>query len=516
MSDYSDLASFFKEKKLNVIIAAEGETRTHSSVNNEVVLKTPAGGVSVAFDTLATAAQATYIARGRTPEDLKMVDKHGKVTISADEGSYTLKRLFIPEEDINSYYFGFSNQTLWPLCHVAFEKPLFREEWYAGYTRVNRLYAQAIKDEIRGKSGKTFVWINDYQLALVPAFLGKQKDVTVGFFWHIPWPTWEIFRILPHKKDILWSLLSCDFLAFHRGYQVRNFLSTVDNELEVRIDHERHKVHFDKNVLTVMNLPMGLDTEVIRSHATVPEDSFITSVIQQVFGIKAATQTNEKKKETIHDLFEKYQVILGIDRLDYTKGLPQRLDAIDIFLERNPKYIGKVLYLGIMAPSRDQVPSYKALRKEVERKAIEINRKYKTGDWTPLHLIYKPYEREDIIEFYKKAKLCLVTPLDDGMNLVSKEFVTVAATTKDPGMLVLSQFAGSAIDLSSALIVNPYDTESVSDAMLRGLTMSQKEKRERMENMVTQLNEHNIYEWAKTFTKESLNAARENTTQKSY
>lgn len=505
MAGFDDLKNFFKDRGYNVIIAADAQTRNHETEKNEIVLKTPAGGVSVAFDALARASSATYIARGKTSEDKKMVDSRGKVMLEDPEGAYTLKRLFLTDEELEKYYYGFSNQTLWPLCHVAFEKPIFNKEWYEGYKAVNKQFAQAIKEEIKGK---TFVWINDYQLSLVPAYLGKRKDVVVGMFWHIPWPTWEVFRVLPQQKDILWSLLSCDFLAFHRRYQVRNFLDTVDRELEVRIEDERGRVYFDKNVLTVASLPMGLDTDVIRSLVT-PQESFLSDIIQQALGMHEEKEP-EKKSSLIDEFFKKYQVILGIDRLDYTKGIPQRLAAIDRFLEQNPRYIGKVLYLGIMAPSRDKIPSYKALKLQIEETAKAINKKYQRGSWKPLYLAYESFDRDDIINFYKQATLCLVTPLDDGMNLVSKEFVIATSLSSEPGMLILSQFAGSAIDLASALIINPYDHDAVANAIKRGLEMPKKEKVERVKQMVSQLDEHNIYEWARSFARGTFDAAQVN------
>lgn len=337
MYGLKDLKAFFKEQDINVVIAADGETRSHETVNHQLVLRTPAGGVSVGFDALARASSATYIARGKTFDDQLAVDRDGKVHIGFNGDSYTLKRLFLSERDTRDYYYGFSNQTLWPLCHAAFERPVFNKDWFEGYARVNRQFADAIADEIGDK--KTFVWINDYQLSLVPTYLGKRKDVAVGFFWHIPWPTWEIFRTLPQKRDILWSLLSCDFLAFHRGYQMRNFMETVSRELEARIDEERGKIYFDEHTLKVMSLPMGIDTDVIESLVKPQngEGTMLADALRKTLGIKKSPALL-RDHDPLHTLFERYKIILGVDRLDYTKGILERLDGIDRFLDLNPEY----------------------------------------------------------------------------------------------------------------------------------------------------------------------------------
>lgn len=507
MTSFYDLQDFFRDLGYKIIIVSDGEPRAHVKVDGELVMKSPAGGVSVAFDAVARASEGVYIANGKTEADREAMQGKSKIAIKTSDGSYDLKRVFLTPEQQEAYYLGFSNQTLWPLSHAAFEKPVFNPAWYNDYVEVNKMFAKAIKEEIKGK---TFVWINDYQLSLVPTFLGKNKDTVVGFFWHIPWPTWEIFRVLPQKKDILWSLLSCDFLAFHRRYQAQNFMSTVSRELEVRIDSETNSIFFDNNIVTVSDLPMGIDTDTIEELAKPQEkETFLAAAIRQSLGIPKE-EVGSKKTKAMDAFFEKYRVLLGVDRLDYTKGLVYRLEAIDRFFEKYPKYIGKAIYLGIMSPSREGVPSYKLLRREVEQKVKDINKKYATEDWKPLRMIYESYTREDVIHFYEKADISLVTPLDDGMNLVSKEFVVAASVSHDPGVLILSQFAGSAIDLTAALIINPYDIEEGADAIARGLEMSKEEKRERMKNMFDSLQERNIYLWTEQFVKKAITASREN------
>lgn len=510
MTSYYDLRDFFQKQDYKVIIVADGETRMHTRINGELVMKNVPGGVSSSFDILAQASKATYIARARTEEDKIPVDKKGRITIKGNEGEYTLKRIFLSQKETDDYYFGFSNQTLWPLCHVAFEKPEFQQEWYEGYKEVNQKFAKAIREELDGKT-KTFVWIHDYQLALVPLFLGHQKNVITSMFWHIPWPTWELFRILPVKKDILWSLLSCDFLAFHRGYQARNFLDTVRRELAVMIDEEKRQVLFDKNVTTVRHLPLGIDVDVIKDMvAPSPKDSFLLKMLRDIVGSGEYPDEKEQKPDPLDSYFQNYQVILGVDRLDYTKGVPHRLRAIDKFFEKYPQYRGKVVYIGVMSPSRSQIPSYQSLKKEVDEITESINKKYKIKGWKPINLIHESFTRDEVINLYKKANLCLVTPLDDGMNLVSKEFVIAQSYLDNPGMLVLSQFAGSAIDLGASLIVNPFDVEQVADNIKKGLEMPVADKKERIADMIEHMEDRNIYSWAESFFKHASAASKAN------
>lgn len=500
MTSFEDLKKFFQGQDYKFIIVSDAETRVHVKKGTEIDVQIPAGGVSIALDPIAAASGCIYISRGKTDADKEVLDKQNKIKINEDDGSYTLKRVFLTEAEVEGYYNGFSNQTIWPLCHVTFERPEFKKEWFEEYKRVNKKFADAIKSEIKGK---TFIWINDYQLALVPHYLGRHKDVVIGMFWHIPWPTWEVFRILPYKKEILESMLSCNYLAFHRGYQARNFITTVGREFQARIDIETSKIYMGDSVTKVDNLPLGIDVDVIKSLTKTDDEkssSLIDLIVKKIF-------KSGKVENSFAALFEKNKVILGVDRLDYTKGLLLRINAIGSFFKNNPSQRGKVVYLGMLAPSREKIPSYINLKKELERKAEEINNEHGTKTWKPIHLVHSVFTRKQLLGFYEKASVCLVTPRDDGMNLVSKEFVVSASLSKNPGMLVLSQFAGSAIDLTSALIVNPYDIEEVSGAIKKALDMSRDEKISRIKDMVENLEENNAYDWAMNFVK-NANLAR--------
>lgn len=500
MTTFEDLKTFISSQKMRVIIAADAETVVLEKKDGEVSQRLLSGGVSVVLDPLAKASSAIYIGRSKTDDEKKILGTRGETKVASERGAYTLKRVYLESGEFENYYNGFSNQTLWPLCHVAFENPGFHRLWYEGFVNVNKKFAEGIRNEIKGN---TFIWVNDYQLCLVPKFLNRPKNTTIGFFWHIPWPTWEAFRILPQKKEILESLLMCDFIGFHRGYQVRNFIDTVRREFEVRVEDETNKIYYKGHVTTVKNLPLGIDTDVVSEIAKKDkEEGTITVLIKKIL----RNEEYKKDESPYIEYFRKYKVILGVDRLDYTKGLMLRLEALDRFFEKNKKYIGKAIYLGILAPSRDTIPSYKELKDNVEREAEAINRKYEKNGWKPINLIYQTFSRKEIIDFYLHASLCLVTPRDDGMNLVSKEFVMAASFSKNPGMLVLSQFAGSATDLSQALIVNPYDKNEVVEAIRNGLEMKREEKIRRTKLMAKVLEENNVYKWGMDFFQNTIDS----------
>jgi trehalose 6-phosphate synthase/phosphatase len=502
MTTYEELKGFFAKQNLKVIMAADAETVVLKREGKSIAEFLPSGGVSSVMDPIAKAASAVYIARAKNPEEKKSPEQ----TIEDEKGKYKLKRLFFEQKDLDGYYNGYSNQTLWPLSHVAFELPIFNPQWYESFKKVNEKFAEKIKEEIKGN---TFVWVNDYQLSLVPKFVGRPKNTTIGLFWHIPWPTWEAFRILPQKKEILESLLTCDFIGFHRGYHVRNFLDTVRREFELRIDEETNKVYFQGHATTVKNLPLGIDTDVIAAIAKKEEEKRINVpkiIVRKLFKVDENKEQTEEKEDLFDDLFKEYKVILGVDRMDYTKGLKLRLDGIERFFEMNKKYLGKVVYLGIMAPSREQIPAYKAVKNEVETETDRINAKFGKNGWRPIRLAYKVFDRGEIIKLYMKSDLCLVTPRDDGMNLVSKEYVAAASVGKKPGMIILSQFAGSAIDLTSALIINPYDLNEIAESIKTGLEMNEREKIRRMRSMAKTLDDRNVYEWALEFFEGALDA----------
>jgi trehalose 6-phosphate synthase len=486
MSMLDSLKAFARTLDSRVIIAADGQTRTHKREHGRMVEETPAGGVGVALDRVSQVLHATYVTRARTAEDQEVTDEEGKTIVRGKHGSYTLKRIDISEAEADQYYFGYSNQSLWPLFHPAFEKPVFDREWYEGYAVVNRRFAGAINAEI---DGRTVVWVNDYQLALVPSMVERGEDTVLAFFWHIPWPSWELFRILPNRREILTSLLSCDFIGFHTREYARHFLEAVAQELGTPVDERMLTAQYEGRRVRVGALPLGVDADVIREQVEREEE------------VAAASAPYAA-------LCDCQAVILGADRLDYTKGIRERLEGLDQFFDRYPQYRGTATYVGVMAPTRETIPAYQELKDEVIALADQINAKYGRDGWQPLHMVYDGMPRDEVIRLYGCARVCLVTPLADGLNLVAKEFVAAASCVDDPGMLVLSEFAGAAEELGEAIIVNPFDIDAVADAIAAALEMAPEERMQRIATMASRLDRDNVYVWAEALLRRAIAAAR--------
>jgi len=484
------LTAFADTLNCQVIIAADGQTRTHTRENGRVVEQTPAGGVGVALDRVSQVLNATYVTRSRTPEDQQVTDDEGKTTVRGKDGSYTLKRIEASEEETEQYYYGFSNQSLWPLFHPAFEKPIFDREWFEGYATVNRRFAEAINAEI---TGRILIWVNDYQLSLVPSMLERSEDVALAFFWHIPWPSWEMFRILPQRREILESLLCCNYIGFHTEEYARNFLAAVQHELDATIDERTLTAQYDGRRIRVGALPVGVDSDVIREQMEQEDEP-----------------TESPAKAPYTALCDRQAVILGADRLDYTKGIQERLEGLDHFFTRFPEWRGAATYVGIMSPTRESIPAYQELKEQVIALADGINDRHREGDWQPLCMVYEGMRRADIIRLYGCARVCLVTPLADGLNLVAKEFVAAASCVDDPGILVLSEFAGAAEELSEAILVNPYDVDGLAGAIAEALTMPAGERLRRIGAMASRLDRGNVYAWAEAFLRRALAASRFN------
>jgi trehalose 6-phosphate synthase len=489
MSMLDSLKAFARSLDGKVIIAADGQTRTHRREGGRLVESVPAGGVGMALDRVSQVLHATYITRARTPEDREVTDEEGKTTVRGTDGAYTLRRIEVSEEQTDQYYFGFSNQSLWPLFHPAFEKPVFERSWYEGYVTVNRRFADAVNAEIEGRA---VVWVNDYQLALVPGMLERDEDVALAFFWHIPWPSWELFRILPYRRELLESLLCCDFIGFHTVEYARNFLSAVQSELDARVDERTLTVQYEGRRIRLGALPIGVDSDVIR---------------EQIEREELADAPQESPAAQFAGLCDHQAVILGADRLDYTKGIRERLEALDRFFERYPACLGRATYVGIMSPTREAIPAYQELKDAVVALADQINAKYARDGWEPLCMVYEGMPREEIIRLYGCARVCLVTPLADGLNLVAKEFVAAASGVDDPGMLVLSEFAGAAEELRQAILINPFDPDGVAEGIAEALSMHQDERLRRIERMAVRIDRDNVYVWAEAILRRTIAAA---------
>lgn len=483
MTSSQDLVNFVHEalRGRKFVAAIQREPYSHIRTNSGIKTERSIGGVTILLDSILRKTGGLIVAAAAGDADRDVVDESNKVRVPPGKESYELKRIFLTKKEQDQFYYGFSNQTLWPLCHAVFTKPVFRSSWWRTYVKVNHRFAKAIYKEIG--DDEAFVWINDFQLALVPKMLRElNPNVSIGIFWHTPWPTVEIFRICPWRRDILEGLLGADLIGFHRHYHVGNFIDSLREEIGVVVESEPPSVLYRKRLTKLIHLPTGIDTEEID---TIIKDSqpITRDIIKQDLGF---------------NLTSKY-LVLSVDRIDYTKGMIERLRMLDRFFEKYPHYKHQLTHLMIGVPSRLAIPAYKTYHSKVHKLVQRINEKYRHNGWEPIHFITHPIERNRLFTYYHLADIGLVTPLDDGMNLVAKEFAI--ATKPDRGMLVLSRFAGAAKDLHSAIHINPYDTEGSADALNYALNMSSQERQQRNAEMRRILEENNMYRWGIEFIK---------------
>ncbi len=464
-------------------IVTNREPYIHTKTFEGIKITRPSGGAHTLLELIARVSHGTYVAHGAGSADKQVVDEKNCVMMPPKEKLFTLKRVFLSKKELENFYYGFANQTLWPLCHAVFVKPEFNPMWWESYQEVNKKFASAVLEDIGEK--KAFVWVNDYHFCLLPQLLRESgKDIKIGTFWHIPWPTYEIFRVNPWGKELLSGLLGSDFLAFHRGYQMQNFVQCVQRELEAKIEHEQSKIVFKEHLTKVENLAAGIDYQEI-VELTKKRKSLRKSFMVKQFGMEVP------------------YLIMGVDRLDYTKGILERLKMIERFFEKHPEYIEKIIYYGIMPQSRYHIPAYRTYAKNVMDLAEKINWKYSTSRWIPIHYTNHSLDsRDKVFSHYKHADICMVTSLDDGMNLVAKEYVISCETER--GMLILSQFTGASNDLRYSLLINPYNIEEGADAIYKALSMNAKEKKSRNLKMREELKEKNIYRWATRFIEKTL------------
>jgi trehalose 6-phosphate synthase len=459
-----------------LIIVSNREPYMHQWRDGEAQVIVPAGGLVTALDPVLQACGGVWIAHGAGDADRETSDAEGRLTVPPGDTRYTLNRVWLTREEEQGYYYGFSNEGLWPLCHIAHERPIFRAEDWEHYRHANRRFADAVLDEVG--DGRAVVLVQDYQLALVPRLIKESRpDLRVGLFWHIPWPNPEAFRICPWGAEILDGMLGADLLGFHLQQYGNNFLDTVDRVLESRLDWDHFAVELRGNRTLVRPFPISVQPWAERH---VPDGKALG---QQIARLRA--------QHKLGDTF----VSIGVDRIDYTKGLPERFRAVDRLLEKYPEYRGRFTHVALGAPSRTHIPRYREHLASLETLADEINWKYQTEAWKPIRFLVAHHDAATVHAFMRLAPMCIVSSLHDGMNLVAKEYVA-AQSAAGAGVLVLSEFAGAARELADALIVNPYDIDQFAEAMRYGLEMSADERRTRMQRMARQVEEHNIYRWA--------------------
>jgi trehalose-6-phosphate synthase len=440
----------------------------------------PASGVVTALEPVLLACNGTWIANGSGNADREVVDARDRLRVPPDHPSYTLRRVWLTDEEDKGYYEGFSNEGLWPLCHNAHTRPIFRPEDWLQYQRINQRFADAVLLEMANVESPILL-AQDYHLALLPRMVKEVRpDARVAIFWHIPWPNAEVFGICPWQRELVEGLLGADLIGFHIQSHCNNFLETVDRALEALTEWDRFAVNRQGHVTRVRPYPISVafpeNSRAGRDSATFPNPGALRAALCEEMGIEASL------------------LGVGVDRVDYTKGILERFRALERFFELNPRYQQRFSFVQIGAPSRTDIERYKNFLEEVSAEAERINARFQTPKWKPIIFRKKHHSHEEISRFYQAASFCMVTSLHDGMNLVAKEFV--ASRDDEHGVLILSTFAGAAHELSDALLVNPYDISQLARAVHRALEMPEQEQAERMQRMRHTVRQHNVYRWA--------------------
>jgi trehalose-6-phosphate synthase/uncharacterized membrane protein affecting hemolysin expression len=470
----------FRDKPIFAV--SNREPYMHVRRDGAIECLVPASGLVTSLEPILRACDGTWVAAGAGNADREMVDDKDRLRVPPDDPHYTLRRVWLSKEEEQGFYLGFANEGLWPLCHIAHTRPTFREADWKQYKAVNQKFAKALVQELEGTQ-EPAVLIHDYHFALLPRMVKeKRPDARVAIFWHIPWPNAEAFGICPWQRELLDGLLGADLAGFHIQNHCNNFLETVDRALECRIEWDRFAVNRRGHFTLVRPFPVSVvfDTETANASALadLPEP-----------------------ENLLRELGAEGKLMgLGVDRMDYTKGIVERFRGVERFLEKYPAYQKKFSFVQIGAPSRIDIQQYRSLVHDIESEAHRINNRFMRGAWKPIILLKRHHSHEEIMRYYKAADFCMVTSLHDGMNLVAKEFV---ATRNDgQGVLILSRFTGACRELRDALIVNPYDTEQLAEAIKFAVSMDPEEKRLRMQRMRGVVREHNIYRWAASLVRE--------------
>src|SRR5271170_2106062 len=463
----------------SVFVVSNREPYMHvfDEKENTIRMLVPASGLVTALEPVLQACGGTWIANGSGNADREVVDEKDRLRVPPHHPTYTLRRVWLSEEEDRGYYEGFSNEGLWPLCHIAHTRPLFRPGDWMYYQRINRRFADAVLEEMEGTQSPVLL-VQDYHFALLPRMVKESRpDVRVAVFWHIPWPNAEAFGICPWQRELVDGLLGADLIGFHIQTHCNNFLQTVDRALEALTDWDRFEVSRKGHITRVRPYPISV---------AFPKENA---------GAQVVRITGEGRGALFGELGVEASLLgVGVDRVDYTKGIIERFRGVERFLELYPNYQRRFTFVQIGAPSRTDIPRYQQFLDEVTAEADRINARFQAGRWKPIVLLKRHHSHEEIERYFRAASVCLVTSLHDGMNLVAKEFV--AARDDNRGALILSTFAGASRELGDALLVNPYDVDQVANAIFQALEFNEEEQVARMTRMRKTVYEHNVYRWA--------------------
>ncbi|HKV74562.1 MAG TPA: trehalose-6-phosphate synthase [Gemmatimonadales bacterium] len=458
-----------------VIVVSNREPFLHVYRGDAIEVHRPASGLVTALEPIMRACSGTWVAHGSGSADRAVVDRHDRVSVPPDHPAYQIRRVWLSPEEEAGYYYGFANEGLWPLCHIAHVRPTFRTSDWEQYARVNRAFAAAVSDEVR--SADPIVLVQDYHFALLPRMIRQQLPAaTIVTFWHIPWPNPEAFGICPWREELLDGLLGSSILGFHTQFHCNNFVDTVDSLLEARTDRESFTVSYQGSRTAVKRYPISVEWP--------PPAELMERTVEEC---RIAVRRR-------HGLPESHRIGVGVDRLDYTKGVEERLRAVERLFELRPEWIGRFTFVQVAAPTRTSIEEYRHYQHRVESLVARINQRFESAEHPAILLLGDHHEPHQVYEYYRAAEVCVVSSLHDGMNLVAKEFVS--SRDDERGVLVLSQFTGAARELPEALIVNPYDTDECAAALHMALVMPEGEERARMRLMRALIREFNVFRWA--------------------
>ena len=461
------------------ILVSNREPYEHVRGLHGVEVRQPPGGLVSALDPTMRRIHGTWVAWGSGSADRETADGAGRVRVPPEEASYTLRRVWLDEADIEGYYHGFANRALWPLCHMLIQYFEFRSGFWDRYRTVNLRFAHAVADEAERCDGRSVVWIQDYHFGLVAEFVRAMRPTAfIHQFWHIPFPPPDIVRLLPAgtHEALLRGMMGNDLVEFQTDRHAANFLDCVEEFLsEARVDRGEGTIAWDGRLVRADSFPISIDVERFEEMARSPE--------------------TEARVATLRDRYARdgRQLGVAVDRIDYTKGIPERLRALDHLWAAFPATRGRVTFLCVCTPSRSTVPAYAALEEEVTSMVLDINARYGTPDWTPIVVVNENVDSDLLAAVYRAGDLCLVSSLQDGMNLVAKEFI--GCQLDERGVLVLSRFTGAAEDIDGALLINPFNLDGFAACVRSALEMGRDERRRRMHRMRVQLRRATIFDW---------------------
>ena len=461
------------------ILVSNREPYEHIRGVNGIEVRQPAGGLVSALDPTMRRIHGTWVAWGSGSADRETSDETGRIQVPPGEESYTLRRVWLEDGEVDSYYHGFANRSLWPLCHMLIHHFEYRSEFWERYRAVNLRFAHAVADEAERCTGRSMAWIQDYHFALVPEFLRAiRPSLFIHQFWHIPFPPPDILQMLPSGSHemLLRGLLGNDLMEFQIERHALNFLDCVARFVrDARVNHSDLTIHLQDRVVQVSTFPISVDFEKYREMAQAPQSEAMVSTLRNRYAHGSR------------------QLGACVDRLDYTKGIPERLRALDLLWSTEPDMRERFTFIFVCTPSRSNVPAYMNLEREVAETVLAMNARYGTADWTPIVLINENVDSDLLAAVYRAADICLVSSLQDGMNLVAKEFV--AAQVDERGVLLLSRFTGAAEEIDGAVLINPFNIDGFASAIRTALEMPAEERRRRMRRMRRRLQNNTIFDW---------------------